>query len=63
MLDLVAVHQEALHKITQDGPAQREHADAFPREALGAFEIARSGWWEAQQQARAASERWNCSMT
>jgi hypothetical protein len=57
VLDLVAAHQDALHKIGEGGIPHSEHADAFLREALGAFEIARSGWWEAQHEARATSER------
>jgi hypothetical protein len=57
VLELVTVHQDALHKIAGDRTTPSEHADSFLREALGAFEIARSGRWEAQQHARLVSDR------
>jgi serine phosphatase RsbU (regulator of sigma subunit) len=57
LIGLVAVHQEARLGLIHDAPRQLPHADAFLREALGAYEIAELGIWEAQRATAVEHER------
>jgi serine phosphatase RsbU (regulator of sigma subunit) len=57
LIELVAVHHESRTHLMRDAARQLSHADAFLREALGAYEIAELGYWEAQRRAAVEHER------
>jgi len=57
LIGLVAVHHESRLPLLRDAPRQLGSADAFLREALGAYEIAELGYWEAQRAATLEHER------
>jgi serine phosphatase RsbU (regulator of sigma subunit) len=57
LIGLVAIHHEARLPLLHDAARQLPHADAFLREALGAYEIAELGFWDAQRAAAVEHER------
>jgi Stage II sporulation protein E (SpoIIE) len=57
LIELVATHHESRMKVLGGVPARLPDADAFLREALGAYEIAERGYWEAQRAAAVQRER------
>jgi serine phosphatase RsbU (regulator of sigma subunit) len=57
LIELVTVHHESRMGLWREAPVQLADADAFLREALGAYEIAELGFWEAQRSAAIEHER------
>ena len=57
LIKLVTVHHESRMGMLRDATRQLPDADAFLREALGAYEIAELGFWEAQRSAALEHER------
>lgn len=57
LIGLVAIHHESRLPLLHDAARQLPHADAFLREALGAYEITELGFWDAQRAAAAEHER------
>jgi serine phosphatase RsbU (regulator of sigma subunit) len=57
LIEVVTVHHESRMALWREAPVQLTDADAFLREALGAYEIAELGFWEVQRQAALEHER------
>ncbi len=57
LIELVAIHHDARLEVLTAPREQLPEADAFLREALGAFEIAERGYWDAQRAAALERER------
>jgi serine phosphatase RsbU (regulator of sigma subunit) len=57
LIELVAIHHDARMHLLHDPLRQLPDADAFLREALGAYELAELGFWDARRQAALEHER------